>query len=80
MAGCRRQECLMNTEKDKKNMTIDEEKIREAAEGEADDKLKEECVRAYCEVLDMISLVEADPYRVGLASAYLRGNSYSWMA
>lgn len=61
-------------------MTIDEEKIREAAEGEAGEKLKEACVRTYCEVLDAIRLLEADPYRVGLASAYLRGNSYSWMA
>ena len=39
-------------------MTIDEEKIREAAEGEADDKLKEACVRTYCEVLDAIRLLE----------------------
>lgn len=33
----------MNTEKEK-NMTIDEEKIREAAEGEADERLKEDPV------------------------------------
>lgn len=55
-------------------MKIDEEKIREAAEGEADERLKEDCVRTYCEVLDMIRLVEVDPYRVGLVSAHLRGN------
>ena len=65
----------MNTEKEKNTMIIDEEKIKEAAEGEADERLKEECVRAYCEVLDMIRLVEADPYSVGMVSAHLRGNA-----
>lgn len=61
-------------------MTIDEEKIREAAESEAGDKLKEKCVRAYCEVLDVISLVEATPDSAAIAAIYLHSCGYDHIA
>ena len=61
-------------------MMIDEEKIREAAEDESGKKLKEACVRTYCEVLDAIRLLEEQPDRVVFVAVCLHRDHYDQIA
>lgn len=61
-------------------MTIDEEKIKEVAEDESGKKLREACVRTYCEVLDAIRLLEELPGRVATVACVLRRDGYDQMA
>lgn len=61
-------------------MTIDEEKIREVAEDKAGEKLKEACVRTYCEVLDAIRLLEEKPDIVASVAACLHRDGYDQIA
>ena len=61
-------------------MTIDEDKIMEVAEDKAGERLKEACVRTYCEVLDAIRLLETCPNRVVSVAVELHNWHYDWFA
>lgn len=57
-------------------MIIDEDKIMEVAEDKAGEKLREACVRTYCEVLDAIRLLEEKPDIVVSVAACLHRDGY----
>ena len=59
---------------------IDEDEIREKAEDEAGERLKEACVRTYCVVLDAIRLMEANPDNTRLVSCVMRRDHYDQIA
>lgn len=61
-------------------MIIDEDEIKEAAEAENGEKLKEACVRTYCEVLDAIRLLEEMPDKAAMAAVGLHRGRYDLMA